>query len=139
MLRRILERTMRIYISKQGSALIVGSVQNLKSIADQCTTFLESPTDSLSISADKSGSALPYDRLLAGIKVIKKDGPINVSVANDVLQIFGSKGNLGTYCKQILFDDGAAIGNHQHPDQLSGQRDCISPNAVPVTIEVGEP
>jgi hypothetical protein len=125
---------MLIFYSAGSDPMVLDSVDGLNALHKTLVAFLSSPERVIRLDADRSGSAKPYDELLAGLEFEKSEGPIHVSFTADRwLRAEGGKDNLSVYVEFFAFADDED-GNHHHPEYVM-KEDYIHPGTMSVIIE----
>ena len=91
---------------------------------------------SLTLAADLTADAAPYDRLLAVFEVTASDGPVRVTVAGEALRATGSPEFLRKqFASFFRFREDAPRGAHTHHEWYEGN-ECIAADSMPLVISV---
>ena len=109
---------MRIFASPRSDPMLCDSAQGMASLHKALRTFLASSAVEFEATAKTDGTASPYERFLAGLRVRKSEGPITLSKAHgqgEWLVLEGSQENLERYASYFHFPQDTEDGHH-HPE-----------------------
>ena len=128
---------MRIYFSTGFDPMIVNSILGFNEIHERLREFLASESRSISLSANISGRAEPYEIFLGGLEIEKTQGPIHVSLSGtQTLKITGGIENLRIYTDFFRFREDED-GSHHHPEYVR-RVGYIAPGTLSVIIEADD-
>jgi len=96
---------MRIYFSMPDELMLLDSMDRMNALHARLEDFLTSYARLIRFEADRWGTPVPYDLLLAGLEVHKGQGPALLSVTDSGwLQLAGSAHNLRRYVSNFSFE-----------------------------------
>ena len=133
---------MIIYYTPNQNPMILDSLSGMTSTYESLISFLQSDQTSIFLAADTLGSAEPYAYLLTGLHIIKSNGPICLTLADEQqLRLEGSVDNLKTYVEYFKFTkEEDEEGNHHHPEYVleygAPKKGYLSPKSMSLIIEV---
>ncbi len=133
---------MRIYYTPNSAPMVLDSLSGMTATHESLISFLKSDQSSIFLAADTSGSAEPYSHLLTGLYIIKSNGPICLTLAEDQqLRLEGSVDNLRLYVEYFKFTEKEdEEGRHHHPEYVlengEPKNGYLSPKTMSLIIEV---
>lgn len=108
---------MRIFFSPDGGdPMLLDSAIGLNALHQRLAQFIAGDETSLSLPAEADGNPAPYREFLPGLRIVKGEGTLLLSLASDRwLELRGSAANLLTYAGAFSFESDEESGHH-HPD-----------------------
>jgi len=129
---------MRIYFSERSDPMITGTVHELNVLARRFDEFVQSGEMELVVPANLADSPAPYDVLLPSLRLLKRAGPITVSMEpKGGLCVAGSAENLATWCSFFRFRSDSTDGDHHHPESVH-KAAYVAPGTLSTIIEIRE-
>lgn len=126
---------LQILFSSQSGVLVLGTREGFKKAWTDITAFIASASDQLELAGTKIAGPKPYERVLQGIVIERREGPIQVGVQGTQLLVAGAPENLQAYFCSLLFDENAESGDHHHPEHMHRQN-YVAAGAIPVIFEL---
>jgi hypothetical protein len=127
---------MRIYYTEGQEPVVTETVAGLNALASRLSDFITSSKSELLLPAVTSESAAPYASLIHALLLIKREGPIMVTVEPALgLIVSGSPDNLALWCSHFRFPASASEGDHHHPEQKF-KAVYLLPGSLSVIVEV---
>src|SRR5206468_5689260 len=129
---------MRIYFGERSDPMITGTVSELNALASQFSEFAASAQVELRVPAVTAASPAPYEALLPSLRLLKRAGPIKVTLDPEVgLSVAGSPANLTVWCSYFRFPSSASDGDHHHPESVQRQG-YVAAGSLSTIIEMQE-
>jgi hypothetical protein len=109
---------MRIYLTHGQDPMLLDSLDAMNTLHERLQRFVRSDETVLALAADQSGTTAPYSELLAGLQILKSEGPIHLRLTEQRwLSLAGSEENLSRYVSFFHFDE-SEEGSHHHPEHV---------------------
>ena len=120
------------YCQREGCE-VSGSPADLRGVAATIERLCRSGSGSVTLPADASQPAHPYDRTLTQFIIHVADGLLCASVHDTILDIAGSHDCLATFASFFSFDESTPENYHCHHEYFEGSSG-ISPASTPLVI-----